>query len=80
MNKNEIPVHIDITELDTAIEKASRLKELLQEVQTLIYSLSGTNQIEKLLGTVRKAEKRTENRYYNNRTNIVEGILKEEGQ
>ena len=44
MNKNEIPVHVDITELDTAIEKASRLKELLQEVQTLIYSLSGTNQ------------------------------------
>lgn len=42
--RNEISVHVDITELDTAIEKASRLKELLQEAQILIYSLSGTNQ------------------------------------
>ena len=38
--KNEIPVHVDSAELDAAIEKASRLRELLQEVQSLIYSLS----------------------------------------
>ena len=44
MNKNEISVHVDVIELDIAIEKANRLKELLQEVQTLIYLLSGANQ------------------------------------
>lgn len=38
--KNEIPIHVDIAELDYAIEKASRLRELLLEVQSLIYSLS----------------------------------------
>lgn len=38
--KNEIPIHVDIAELDCAIEKASRLRELLLEVQSLIHSLS----------------------------------------
>lgn len=46
MNKNEISVHVDVTELDIAIEKASRLKELLQEVQSL--------SIEHLLGGEQK--------------------------
>ena len=42
--ENEIPVHVNTNELNEAIEKARRLKELLQEVQILIHSLSGTNQ------------------------------------
>lgn len=33
------------------------------------------NDLEKLLGEVRKAEKRTENRTYRNRTKIMDGLL-----
>lgn len=38
--RNEISVRIDAKDLDEALEKANRLKELLTEVQELIYSLS----------------------------------------
>lgn len=37
--KNKISIHVDVKELDEALEKANRLKELLTEVQELIYSL-----------------------------------------
>lgn len=36
------------------------------------------NELEKLLGSVRKAEKRTENRLYKNRTKIMDGLLDKE--
>ena len=35
-----IKLHIDSSELDKAIEKANRLKELLREVQSMTSSLS----------------------------------------
>ena len=38
--RNEISIRIDAKDLDEALEKANRLKELLTEVQELIYSLS----------------------------------------
>lgn len=44
MSKNEVEIHVKLDDLDEALEKASRLKELLQEIQTLICSLSGINQ------------------------------------
>lgn len=37
------------------------------------------NELEKLLGAVRKAEKSTTNRVYKNRTNILDGLFEEEG-
>lgn len=40
---NRITVDIDTTELDEALEKANRLKELLLEVHELIRSLRITN-------------------------------------
>lgn len=43
MNKNEVEIHVKLDDLDEALEKANKLKELLQEVQTLICSLSGIN-------------------------------------
>ena len=36
------------------------------------------NELEKLLGAVRKAEKSTINRVYKNRTNILDGLFEEE--
>ena len=43
MSKNEVEIHVKLDDLDEALEKASRLKELLQEIQILICSLSGIN-------------------------------------
>lgn len=40
---NIITIHTDTTELDEALEKANRLKELLVEVQELICSLGDIN-------------------------------------
>ena len=37
------------------------------------------NELEKLLGTVRKAEKNTVGRMYSNRTKIMDGLFEEEG-
>lgn len=37
------------------------------------------NELEKLLGDVRKAEKNTVGRMYSNRTKILEGLFEEEG-
>ena len=37
------------------------------------------NELEKLLGAVRKAEKNTVGRMYSNRTKILEGLFEEEG-
>ena len=60
--------------------RAKDQKDITQPICAWYHENKKTIQeLEKLLGTVRKAEKRTENRYYNNRTNIMEGILKEEG-
>lgn len=61
------------------IGQAKDQKDITQPICAWCHENKKTIQeLEKLLGTVRKAEKRTENRYYNNRTNIMEGILKEE--
>lgn len=38
-NVIEATIQVDTTELDEAIEKANRLKELLQEIHDLIHSL-----------------------------------------
>lgn len=58
--------------------QAKDRKDITQPICAWYHENKKTIQeLEKLLGTVRKAEKRTENRYYNNRTNIVGGILKE---
>lgn len=41
---NKIRIHIDTAELDKAIEKANRLKQLLQDVLQAISELSSINQ------------------------------------
>lgn len=41
-----VKIQIDSDELDIAIEKASRLAELLGEVQQIISSLSGKEELE----------------------------------
>lgn len=42
MASRDITLEINCSNLDEAIEKANQLKKLLEEVQTLIDSLSGT--------------------------------------
>lgn len=42
--KNGVTVNINAEELDIALEKANRLKDLLQEIHELIRSLGNVNQ------------------------------------
>lgn len=39
---NELTISVDCTELDSVIDKANRLVELLREASQIINSLSGT--------------------------------------
>ncbi len=41
MASKEIEVKVEMKELDAAIEKATRLKEILEEIHKLIESLKG---------------------------------------
>lgn len=41
--QNEVKVNVNVDGIDEAIEKASRLKSLLEECNTLIESLNRTN-------------------------------------
>ena len=51
MSKNEVEIHVKLDDLDEALEKASRLKELLQKIQILIY---GEENIKAMQGSNRK--------------------------
>lgn len=42
--KNELIISVNMEDLDKAIEKANRLKEILEEVQSLTHSLFNPNQ------------------------------------
>lgn len=42
--KNELIISVNTEDLDKAIEKANRLKEILEEVQSLTHSLFNPNQ------------------------------------
>ena len=44
--KSIVKINIDDTELDKAVEKASRLVELLQEAQRIAGSLLGKEELE----------------------------------
>lgn len=39
-----IKVKLDLTELDTALQKAKELKQLIEEIKEAIRSLSGANE------------------------------------
>ena len=54
MSKNEVEIHVKLDDLDEALEKASRLKELLQEIQILMYSIYGEENIKAMQGGNRK--------------------------
>ena len=57
--------------------RAKDRKDITQPICAWSHENKKTIQeLEKLLGTVRKAEKRTENRYYCDRTDVVKNILK----
>lgn len=57
--------------------QAKDLKEITQLICNFSRNYKGPIQdLKQLLGAVRKAEKRTENRYYCDRTDVVKNILK----
>ena len=57
--------------------QAKDLKEITQLISNFSRNYKGPIQdLKRLLGAVRKAEKRTENRYYCDRTDVVKNILK----
>lgn len=66
------------------IRKKRRIAKDIQKithpvVQWVQQNQKTINELEKLLGAVRKAEKNTMNRVYKNRTNILEGLFEEKG-
>lgn len=72
-----LKVKVDSSELDAAIEKANRLKELLQEVTTLINSLSlGEKEMNVNLVLSESANGNTNNliKENNNFSNVVCGV------
>ena len=54
MSKNEVEIHVKLDDLDEALEKASRLQELMQEIQTLMCSIYGEENIKAMQGGNRK--------------------------
>jgi hypothetical protein len=77
MERNGKKMKIDKSELDGAIEKASRLKELLQEAATLINSLSlGEKEMNVNLVLSESANGNTNNliKENNNFPNVVCGV------
>ena len=62
-------------------ENAGEMRENTKEITRPICDWVHENQkaintLEQLLGTVRKAEKRTQNRTYKNKTKVMDGLLK----
>lgn len=57
--------------------KAKNTKEITRPICDWVHENQKViNTLEQLLGTVRKAEKRTQNRTYKNKTKVMDGLLK----
>lgn len=65
-----------LAEIRKRRRKAKDTKEITYPICTWLHENQKViNTLEQLLGTVRKAEKRTQNRTYKNKTKIMNGLL-----